>query len=235
MANSNASAQARPVAASPGPLGLLTSSIGQKAVMTVTRAILVGFVIAHFLGNALLWLGPAAINEYSAALHNAPALLWLARSILIVAVVLHIVVAVRLASTNMAARPHRYRMKKDAVTNYAARTMVWSGPILLAFIVYHLAHLTFGITPGPYAHSYEDVYSNLINGFSIWWVSALYIVSMVGLGYHLFHGVWSMFQSLGIQHPTYNRRLERLSVGIALFVTLGNISIPLSVLLGFGR
>jgi succinate dehydrogenase / fumarate reductase cytochrome b subunit len=110
--------------------------------------------------------------------------------------------------------------------------MLWSGPILLGFILFHLAHLTLGVTPGDYAHSHTDVYSNVVRGFSIWWVSLLYIVSMLALGLHLFHGVWSMFQSLGWNHPTYNARLMRAALGVTLLVTLGNISIPLAVLLG---
>jgi succinate dehydrogenase / fumarate reductase cytochrome b subunit len=200
--------------------------------MAVTGIILVGFLIAHFLGNALVFLGPEAINSYSAGLHDLGELLWVARIVLLVAIGLHIVSALKLAGKNAAARPQRYKVKRDRVTNYAARTMLWSGPILLGFILFHLAHLTLGVTPGDYAHSPTDVYSNVVRGFSIWWVSLLYIVSMLALGYHLFHGVWSMFQSLGWNHPTYNARLMRAALGVTLLVTLGNISIPLAVLLG---
>jgi succinate dehydrogenase / fumarate reductase, cytochrome b subunit len=216
----------------PGPLGLLDSTIGLKAAMALSGAILFGFTIAHFLGNALIFVGPEAINAYSRTLHEAGALLWVARAVLVGAVALHIGTALRLTVKNAAARPQPYRVKRDIATSYAARTMVWSGPILLGFIVYHLAHLTFGVTPGPYEHSHADVYANLVNGFSVPWVAGLYIVSMVAFGYHLFHGAWSMFQTLGINHSAYNARIKSLSVALALFVTLGNISIPLAVLLG---
>lgn len=216
----------------PGPLGLLDSTIGQKAVMAVTGVILVGFLIAHFLGNALVYAGPEAINAYSAMLHGSRGLLWVARFLLLGSALLHVGAAVRLTVKNNAARPQRYRVKRDIATTYAARTMVWSGPVLFGFIVYHLAHLTLGVAPGPYVHSATDVYANIVNGFRIPWVALLYIGSMTCLGLHLFHGVFSIFQTLGINHSAYNACIRRGALLVALLVTLGNISIPLSVLLG---
>jgi len=235
MANTQATQPARSVAAPPGPLGLLVSTIGLKTIMAVTGVILVGFLIGHFTGNALIFAGPEAINAYSHFLHNTHGLIWVVRALLLASLVLHIWSALRLYARNTSARRQGYRVKRDVATNYAARTMMWSGPILLGFIVYHLAHLTFGLTPGAYEHSEADVYSNLVRGFQIWWVSGFYIVSMLALGNHLFHGTWSMFQSLGVNHSAYNQRLMRLALGITLFVTLGNISIPLAVLLGIVR
>jgi len=214
----------------------LLSTIGLKTVMAVSGIILVGFLIGHFAGNALVFFGPEAINAYSEFLHHGThGLLWVARAVLLGAVLLHIGSALKLYARNNAARPQRYRVKRDIATNYAARTMMVSGPILLGFIVYHLAHLTFGLSPGDYAHSESDVYQNVVRGFSIPWVSGVYIVSMLALGNHLFHGVWSMFQSLGMNHTAYNQRLMHVALGITLLVTLGNISIPLSVLIGIVR
>ena len=218
--------------APPGPLGLLRSSVGQKSVMAITGAILVGFVFFHFVGNALIFAGPEAINSYSALLHNSHGLIWVARVVLLGSVVLHIGAALSLYAKNTAARQDRYRVKRNLATNYAARTMVLSGPILLGFVIFHLAHLTFGYTPGRYAHSASDVYSNLVRGFSIPWVTGLYVVSMLALGFHLFHGTWSMFQSLGVNHSAYNQRLMRGALLVTAIVTLGNISIALSVLFG---
>jgi succinate dehydrogenase / fumarate reductase cytochrome b subunit len=203
--------------------------------MAVTGLILVGFVLMHFIGNALLFAGRDAINGYGHLLHNSHGLIWVARAVLLGSVALHIGCALKLAGKNNAARPQPYRVKRDVATSYAARTMVWSGPILLAFLVYHLAHLTFGVMPGGQEHSAEDVYANVVNSFSIPWVAGVYIVAMAGLGNHLFHGIWSMFQSLGLNHSAYNERIKRLSLGLALFITLGNISIPLAVLSGFVR
>ena len=226
---------ATPVTLHPGPFGLLLTTIGLKAVMAVTGIILVGFLIGHFAGNALIFAGPEAINAYSDMLHNSHGLLWIARIVLLTAVVLHIAAALRLYAKNNAARPQRYKVKRDVATNYAARTMMWSGPILLGFIVYHLAHLTFGVTPGNYPHSQEDVYANIVRGFSVWWVSGFYILSMLALGNHLFHGTWSMFQSLGVNHTAYNKRIMGGALAVTLLITLGNISIPLAVLLGIVR
>jgi succinate dehydrogenase / fumarate reductase cytochrome b subunit len=218
-----------------GPAGLLLSSVGQKAVMAVTGAILVGFVTMHFVGNALVFAGPEAINAYGAMLHNSHGLLWVLRAVLLGSVLLHVGAALNLYAKNSGARHERYRVKRDVVTNYAARTMIVSGPILLGFVLFHLAHLTFGFTPGPYEHSQTDVYANLVRGFSIPWVAGLYIVSMLALGFHLFHGTWSMFQSLGINHSAYNQRIMRFALGVTAFVTVGNISIALSVLFGIVR
>ena len=235
MANPQVSAPARALPAAPGPTGLLKSTIGLKIVMAASGIVLVGFLIAHFLGNALIFVGRDAINAYSAVLHKNQELLWVARLVLLAAILLHIYSSFQLYAKNQAARHQRYRVKRDLATNYAARTMMWSGPIVLGFLVYHLAHLTFGYTPGRYAHSHDDVYANLVRGFSIWWVASLYIASMLALSGHLFHGTWSMFQSLGINHPSYNLRLRRLALGITLLIVLGNISIPLAVLLGVVR
>jgi succinate dehydrogenase / fumarate reductase cytochrome b subunit len=218
-----------------GPRGLLLSSVGQKVIMAVSGAIMVGFVTTHFIGNALVFAGPAAINGYSAMLHDSHGLLWVARAVLLIAVGLHIGAALSLYAKNSGARHERYRVKRDLATNYAARTMIVSGPILLGFIVYHLAHLTFGFVPGNYEHSATNVYSNIVRGFSIPWVAGLYVASMLALGFHLFHGAWSMLQSLGVNHSAYNRRIMRAALGLTLFVTLGNISIPLAVLLGIVR
>jgi succinate dehydrogenase / fumarate reductase cytochrome b subunit len=235
MSNPQVSAPARALPAAPGPFGLLLSTVGLKIIMAVTGIILVGFLIVHFLGNALIFVGPEAINGYSAVLHRNQELLWVARLVLLSSIFLHIYAAFNLYAKNSSARPQRYKVKRDMATNYAAHTMMLSGPILLGFVLYHLAHLTFGFTPGPYAHSHDDVYSNLVHGFRIWWVAALYIGSMIALGGHLFHGTWSMFQSLGLNHPSYNLRLRRIALGITLLVVIGNISIPLTVLLGIVR
>jgi succinate dehydrogenase / fumarate reductase, cytochrome b subunit len=211
------------------------SSIGLKTIMAVSGVILVGFLIGHFVGNALVFVGPEAINSYSAFLHNSHGLLWVARAVLLGSIALHIGSALRLYAMNTSARPQRYQVKHDSATNYAARTMMVSGPILLGFIIFHLAHLTFGVAMGDYDHSHTDVYSNVVSSFSVPWVSFFYIVSMLALGNHLFHGTWSMFQSLGFNHSAYNKRIVLISLGITLFVTLGNISIPLAILFGIVR
>lgn len=218
------------------------SSIGKKIVMAVTGFLLVGFVIGHMAGNLKIYTGREHFNAYALALREVGAdffgysgALWVARVVLLVAVVLHIASAYQLARRSNAARPVRYAVPK-APDRYAARTMRWGGVILLLFIVYHLLHFTFGVVgyqPGQFVDL--DAYSNVVAGFKVWYVSLFYIVAMVALGFHLSHGVWSMFQTLGVQDPRARRMLDALAATIAAVVVAGNVSVPLAVMTGLVR
>ena len=163
------------------------------------------------------------LNAYSRVLHASAELLWLARIVLIVSVVAHIGSALKLAAKNSSARPQRYQVKHDLATNYAARTMVWSGPILLGFILFHLAHLTLGVAPGSYEHSTTDVYSNVVRGFQIPWVGLLHDLDagarLSPVPRHLEH-----VSVARLNHSTYNAKLMRAGLGITVIVTLGNIA-----------
>ena len=211
--------------------------IGKKAVMAITGVMLVGYVFAHLLGNLQIYSSdPEQINRYAAFLHNPSnaAALWAARSVLFVAVVLHIIAAVQLWLQNLAARPVGYVKKADVPTSYAARTMIWSGPIVGAFVIFHVLHLTVGaVVPlhelGP---NMPDVRYNVINGFSNPWISGFYILAMILLCLHLYHGMWSMFQSLGISHPRYTPIVKKAAAVLAIAVAVGNCSIPIAVLTG---
>jgi succinate dehydrogenase / fumarate reductase cytochrome b subunit len=206
------------------------STIGKKIVMAVTGAMMFGFVIAHLMGNLQVFEGPAKLNAYGAFLHSIGELLWPLRIILIIAITLHIIATVQLALRKKRARPVGYSRKQAIASSYASRTMYWSGPI--AFIIFHLLHLTAGyIHPGA-AYIEGDVYHNVVSGFQVWWVSFSYIVAISLLGLHLRHGLWSMFQSLGIHHPVHTAVLQKAAMVIALLIVLGYISIPISVLLG---
>jgi succinate dehydrogenase / fumarate reductase cytochrome b subunit len=208
------------------------STVGKKIVMAVTGVILFGFVIAHLLGNLQVFEGPAKINAYGAFLHSIGELLWPARIVLLICIALHITATVQLALRKRAARPVAYARKQSVNSSYASRTMYWSGPIVLAFIIFHLLHLTAGyIHPGA-AYIPGDVYHNVVSGFQVWWVSAWYIFSICLLGLHLRHGLWSMFQSVGIHQPQHTARLKVAAAAIAIVIVLGYISIPISVLLG---
>jgi len=214
----------------PGPL---TSTICRKVVMALSGVVLVGFVIAHMSGNLLLFVGPAALNEYAAwlrsLLHGAG--LWILRATLLLAVALHVWSAWSLTRDARAARPTGYAhgLVPDAST-YASRTMRWGGVILLAFIVYHLLHMTFGTVHPSFVEG--DVYHNMITGFRVWPVTLFYVIAMVLLGLHLRHGVWSMFHTLGVSHPGYRRLFQRLALVVALVVMVGFISGPIAVLFG---
>jgi succinate dehydrogenase / fumarate reductase cytochrome b subunit len=212
------------------PLRFYEASIGKKVVMAVTGAILFGYVVAHLLGNLQIYLGPEQINEYARFLHSKPGLLWGARLVLLASVVLHITASVQLWALKRRARPIAYVKKEDLGASYAARTMLWSGPIIAGFIVFHLLHLTTGSAGLPFREL--DPYHNVIYGFRIFWVSAAYIVSMVLLCFHLYHGLWSMLHSLGLDDERRRPGLQRLAAGFAIFIGAGNVSIPLAVLLG---
>jgi succinate dehydrogenase / fumarate reductase cytochrome b subunit len=208
------------------------STNGKKVVMAVTGCILFLFVIGHMLGNLQIFEGRERINAYGHFLHNLGELLWIARITLIVAVVLHITATVQLALRNKKARPVGYSRKEAINSSYASRTMYWSGPIVLAFVIFHLLQFTAGyIHPGSQFIE-GDVYHNLVSGFQVWWVSLWYIFSITLLGFHLRHGIWSMFQSLGYNHPEHTPLLKKTALLISVLIVLGYISIPISVLAG---
>ena len=192
-----------------------TAPIGKKAVMAITGVMLVGYVVAHMLGNLQIYSpNHQQINAYAAFLHNPnnTLLLWGARSVLLLAVILHVTASVQLFFQNRAARPIAYYKKDDVPSSYAARTMIWSGPIVAAFVIFHVLHLTVGavlITHDLGGNAATpDVRYNVITGFQNYAVSGFYIFAMILLCMHLYHGVWSMFQSLGISHPRYTPQAQ---------------------------
>ena len=210
--------------------------IGKKVIMAVTGVILFGYVVAHLLGNLQIFGNPDQINIYAAFLHN-PAnagLLWGARAALLLAVILHIVASVQLWKLKSDARPVGYVKKQDPAASYASRTMMWSGPIVAAFVIFHVLHLTAGaVLPlqeiGP---NQPNVRANVIAGFMNPAVSAFYIVAMILLCMHLYHGLWSMFQSLGFSHPRYTPKLKKGAAIFAILIAIGNCSIPIAVMAG---
>ncbi len=214
---------------------LLTSSVGMKVVMAVTGIIFFGFVCIHMIGNLQVYLGPAAINHYAVFLRELfhGAALWIFRAVLLVSVILHVWAATVLTLDNWRARPVGYRKLRWRESDYASRTMVWGGPIILLFVVYHLMDFTFGNVHPGFVEG--DVYHNFITGFRVWPVSLFYIVAMLALGFHLWHGVWSMLQTLGLAHPRYNAWRHVLAAVFAVIVTGGNISFPVAVLTGVLR
>ncbi len=213
------------------PARFWASTNGKKAVMAVTGAILFLFVIFHMLGNLQVFEGPAQMNYYGAALRKFPEALWAVRAILLVSVILHIWASVELAVRKTKARPVGYARKENIGSTYSSRTMYWSGPIILAFVIYHLLDLTAGtIHQGAFAVG--DPYHNLVSGFQVWWVSAWYIFAIILLGFHIRHGAWSMFQSLGFNHPRHTPILKKAATILAVLIVVGYVSIPVSILLG---
>jgi len=210
------------------------SSLGKKYIMAITGFLLFLFVIVHMLGNLQVYLGPEPMNAYAALLKSKPALLWTARAGLLMLAILHITSAVQLGAENRAARPERYAEGKP-IASFASRTILVSGLIIFAFVIYHLMHFTFGVTNPEFMrlediNSQHDVYTMVVLGFSNPWVSAFYLISMGLLCLHLSHGLSSMFQSLGIKSKSNLRAVTMFARVSALVIFIGNCSIPISIL-----
>lgn len=220
----------------------LRSTVGKKVIMAVTGLIWVGFVILHVAGNLQTFVGREKLNAYSAMLHGPAAeLLWLLRVILIVSLVLHVLMAYQLTRLAHAARHTDYRNRAPQVSTVASRTMRWGGVLLLAFIVFHILHFTTRqVDPGGWAHTMDaagryDIYGNVVASFRIWWVTAIYLVAMILLGLHLWHGVWSSGRSLGVARPSARPLRRRIAPILALALWLGFSIVPLAVAAGVIR
>jgi succinate dehydrogenase / fumarate reductase cytochrome b subunit len=211
------------------------SAVGKKVVMGVTGLIGVGFVIVHALGNLLVFRGPDAINSYSHFLKSTGELLWALRIVLIVAVILHVVAAIQLTRQSRAARPVGYVKREPQVATVASRTMRWGGAFLLIFIILHILHFTTGTIRPAGSFSTADVYSNIVLSFRIWWVSLFYVLAMIALGLHLFHGAWSSVRSIGVSPQSERPLHRRISLGIAVVVWAAFTAIPVAVITGWLR
>lgn len=224
-------------------LRLYRSTIGKKAIMAVTGLVLVGFVVVHMAGNLQMFVGAARMNAYSAFLKGTGELLWLARLLLLAAVLLHGLMAWQLTRRNRAARPVGYATRVPQVSTLASRTMRWGGVVLAVFIVFHILHFTTGTVfpaasrPDPLypAFSRTDVYGNVVSAFRNVWVAAFYVVAMLFLMLHLYHGAWSAVRTLGLNRPAPHPLRRRVTLLIAGAVWLGFTAIPVAVLLGVLR
>ena len=216
---------------------LFDTTIGKKAVMAVTGLGLFGFVIGHMLGNLQVYLGPEALNAYAEKLHSLGPLLWVARISLLVMLVLHVWMMFSLWGNTIRARETAYRVRRYSTADYASRTMWLTGPLILLFVAYHLAHFTFpGVAMGDYEHlGFAQVYTNVVNGFSVPWVVLLYVLAQIALGFHLYHGSWSMLQTMGIAGGTGEQKRRIWAKLIAASIVVGNVSIPVAVLAGIIR
>jgi succinate dehydrogenase / fumarate reductase, cytochrome b subunit len=212
--------------------GFYASVVGKKVVMGVTGLIGVAFVILHSLGNLLVFRGPDAINSYSHFLKSTGELLWALRLVLILAVVLHVIAAVQLTRQSRAARPIGYAKYESQVSTIASRTMRWGGALLLIFVVLHILHFTTGTIRPAGVFRREDVYANIVLSFRIWWVTVFYVVSMIALALHLFHGAWSSVRSIGVSPPSPQPLHRKVSMVIAILVWAAFTVIPLAVVLG---
>ena len=221
-------------------MSFLRSTIGLKILMASTGVVLVGFVIGHMLGNLKLYLGATEMNLYGEHLRELGhpilpnmAFLWIFRVVLLACLFIHVRSAIMLTRRAQLARPTGYRMTQKVESTYASRTMRWGGVFIFAFVVFHILHLTTGNAHPSFEHG--KPYENVVAGFTIGWTALLYVLAMLPLGLHLYHGTFSCLQTLGASHPKYNELRRRVALAVALLVVAGNVSFPLAVLAGVVR
>ena len=224
-------------------LSIWRTTVGKKVAMAITGLVLFGFVLLHMLGNLKIYLGPEKFNDYARFLREmgSPMVphsgaLWVSRAVLLTAAVIHVLAAVDLWLLGRTARPIPYRFKENLAAGYSTSTMRWGGIALLFFVIYHIFHLTVGLTGlGGQRYDPENVYANVVHGFSVWYISAFYVAAMAALGIHIFHGFWSLFQTLGLNSPRANGPLKAAAISAAVLIAAGNMSIPVAVLAGILR
>ncbi len=228
------------VVPSPVTPRLARSLIGKKLLMAVTGVILFLFVVGHLLGNLKVYEGPEHFNAYAEGLRTVGApffgrgqLLWVARIVLLVSVLVHIWAAIAVTRASWRARPVAYHRLEPVETTYAARTMRWGGVIILVYVIYHLLDFTFGRVNPSFVPG--DVYHNVVASFRVWPVSAAYVVAMLVVGLHIYHGLWSAGQTLGVNRPPTVGWRRGVSAVIAVLIAGGYISIPVAVLSGLVR
>lgn len=231
-----------------GFFSYLRSTVLSKVVMAITGAIIVLYVIVHTAGNLLIYLGRDTLNSYSAFLHSLGPILWIIRIILIVSAILHIITSIKLKFENWRAKPTKYAVKNYLKAKFTSRTMIWTGLMILAFVIYHLLHFTIRVTNPQhyYPEFYQphnavssvilerfDVYRMVVLGFQNPLISIVYIIGVITVGFHLDHAIQSMFQTLGYNQKHYFPTIQKCSTGIAIIIALCLVSIPISVMLGF--
>jgi succinate dehydrogenase / fumarate reductase cytochrome b subunit len=208
--------------------GFYQATVGKKYVMAVSGIVLWLYVVGHMLGNLQVFAGPEQINAYAEFLHKHNILLWIVRVILLSCLGLHVLAALQLTARNWNARP-KYAVVKYREADPMSRTMIWGGVALFGFVFFHVLHLTSGVVGPTFTTS---VYQNIVNGFRVWWMDGIYIFAQFALAMHLYHGLWSMFQSMGAAHPRFNGWRRAFATGFAFLIFVGFVSVPVSVLTG---
>jgi len=205
------------------------STVGKKIVMAVSGLIMVGYVILHMAGNLQIFEGAARLNTYSAFLHGpANEALWIIRVILIVALIAHVVSAYQLTVIDRAARLVPYVKRELQVATVASRSMRIGGVLLLLFIVLHVLHFTtLTLQPVPLVEG--DVYANVVASFRIWWVTLFYVIAMIALGFHLYHGAWSSVRTLGFERGRLDPFRRPVAIALAIIIWAGFTLVPVAV------
>ena len=210
---------------------LWETTVGKKVAMAVTGIVLIFFLISHMISNVLIFSNPEHLDRYAAWLRSLGAALWIARAGLLAAVLIHILAAWQLTVRARRARPVAYDRHELQVATYASRTMRWGGVLLAVFIVFHLLHFTTGTLHPDFRPGEPG--RNVIVGFRVWPVAVFYLLAMLALGLHFSHGIWSALQTLGLNHPSYNRSRRLFAWALAIIVAGGFATIPAAAILGY--
>ena len=215
---------------------LFSDSIGRKVVMAITGLLMVLFVVGHMLGNLTIFAGPNGINEYAFKLHQLAPVVWGTRVVMGAAVLLHLFLSIQITLENSAAKPDRYAKQNLLRATFASKNMIWTGAIIGAFILYHLLHFTFRVTPNlalgfDYMNRF-DVYTMVVRALGGAFTGLVYIAAMISLFLHLSHGVQSMFQTLGLSNAFLLPRWGVVGKGLSVIFLVGFGSIPAVILVG---
>jgi succinate dehydrogenase / fumarate reductase, cytochrome b subunit len=219
-----------------GSMRLFSDSIGRKAVMAVTGLLMVLFVIGHLLGNLSIFAGPDGINAYAQKLHELPVVVWATRIVMGAAVLIHLVLSIQITMENSTAKPDKYAVSRSLRATFASKNMIWTGVILGAFIVYHLLHFTFRVTPdlalGTDSLNRFDVYTMVVTALGKALTAAIYVLAMVSLFLHLSHGIQSTFQTLGLSNGALLPRYGVAGKVLSGFFLIGYGAIPVLIVVG---
>jgi succinate dehydrogenase / fumarate reductase cytochrome b subunit len=214
---------------------LFSDSIGRKAVMAVTGLLMVLFVVGHLLGNLTIFAGPDGLNGYAQHLHELAPLVWGTRVVMAISVLLHLVLGVQVTLENSAAKPDKYAVSHSLRATFASKTMIWTGVVLAAFVVYHLLQFTFHVTPDVVfgmEGDRPDVFTMVVNSLDRTAIAALYVVAVVALFLHMSHGIQSAFQTLGISNAFLLQRYGAVGKVLSGIFLVGFGSIPVLIVIG---
>ena len=210
------------------------TTVGKKIVMAVTGVIMIAYLIGHVVGNLLVFRGAAPLDAYAAFLKHQTGPLWILRTVLFVSVVLHVTAAIQLYRLDRAARPQGYARTNLQAATAGSRSMRIGGLVIAAFNVFQILHFTTGtIHPAPFEEA--RVYDNVVGSFRIWWVSALYVIAMIAIGLHLFHGAWSWLRTLGLSRPRSEPLRRPIAAALAFLIWAGFTVIPVAIFFGLVR
>ena len=216
-------------------MGFLSSSVGRKILMAITGFLLVLFLCVHLLGNSFIYFN--LINAYGEGLHSMPPVVWMARIGMIILFAVHIFYGITLTLENNAARPQAYSVKKSLRATFAGKTMIWTGLVIAAFLIYHILHFAMKVTNPDISHELDevgrdDVFRMIVFSFQNILIAGAYIVALIAVFLHLFHGIQSFVQTFGLNSDESIPVVEKTGKGIAFILFLGYLSIPVAIILG---